>query len=539
MSNTEMEYVIGLDFGNFYSQPCLIMGIDPKTRRGGTVHDLTDPSSNIPYGIPTAFFYASNKFGGKPACGAQAIRSNPPANCLRYLKRDMMKNGQTNTATIDGRTFTYDEMIIAAAQHALRIAAAQLKMRFNIFTNKVALAYPASIGSDVKNHLVELIEQATFEVDGKEIKAQVVGTIAEPAAAALNYLAEEDSDAESTIIVYDFGAGTFDVSVVTAYPAGKQTANGDTYYYDVVYTDGLPDVGGREIDAATVALLSELIGSEAKNPQVAREIIREAENVKIGFTNSDYVQPQIVVDGVYMDEISREQFERKIEPIVRKTVDLVDKAFRQNPDLNIDMIVLTGGSSQMPIVRRMLQERFPAFRDKIRFHQPSKAIATGAARFGIVERDPGVDIGKKNTTTTTSTPASGPVVIRTIRDIGVRFFHGTEDKKGYITTYIPSGTPIPYASQWVTSTKLGESQHTRFCVFEATNSTPDVNEVQRDYAVACDRRHDHGRIRPKGYETKTRIVIDEKHLTYLEVVEPANTAMGVKTYSFSVEHLLQ
>ena len=56
-----MEHVIGFDLGNFFSQPCYIQGIDPKTRRGGILYDLVDPSSNTPYGIPTAFFYSEKR----------------------------------------------------------------------------------------------------------------------------------------------------------------------------------------------------------------------------------------------------------------------------------------------------------------------------------------------------------------------------------------------------------------------------------------------------------------------------------------------
>ena len=124
------EYVIGLDFGNFYTQPCIITGMDPKTKRGGIFRDLTDPSSNIPYGIPTAFFYAKNKFDGQPVCGAQAAKAVPPANCLRYLKRDMFKDNKPNSATIDGRTFTYDEMITATAQQDT-MAMVVIRLRFS------------------------------------------------------------------------------------------------------------------------------------------------------------------------------------------------------------------------------------------------------------------------------------------------------------------------------------------------------------------------------------------------------------------------
>ena len=532
MSTNEMEYVIGMDFGNFFCQPCTIVGADPITKRGGALHDLTDPSSNTPYGIPTAFFFAANKFDGNPVCGEQAVKAVPPANCLRYLKRDMMKNGQPNSTTIDGRTFTYDEMIVAAVQHALRIAADQMRKRFNIVTNKVALAYPASMSSDAKNHLVELVERATLP-DGRHF--EVVGTIAEPAAAALNYLAQDTTSTEErTVLVYDFGAGTFDVSIVAAYPDGRTRDDGSKYYYDVLFTDGIPDLGGAEIDNVLRQMMMQLAGDDAEDRRTAELIRISAEAVKRDLSSADVVQPQIMLTTGFMEPIHRADFEARIRDLIQRTVDMVANALRRNQDLQIDSIVLTGGSSQMPIVQRMLEEQLPAFRGKVVFHQPSKAIGAGAARYGVPEKNTGVTIGGSG-----CIPMSSAVVVRTIRDIGVRFYRNKKDNAGYIDTYVPSGTPIPFASPWLRATKLDASNYTRFRIYEANNSSPDVNAVDANYDLVCEYRHDHGRLRPADYPTLSRIVIDEKHMAHIEVQEPENASVGTKRQPFRVDKNLK
>jgi molecular chaperone DnaK (HSP70) len=535
------EYVIGLDFGNFYSQPCIITGIDPETKRGGIFRDLTDPSSNIPYGIPTAFFYAKNKNEGKPVCGVAAVKAVPPSNCYRYLKRDMFKNNEPNSVTIDGRTFTYDEMITQTAEHALRIAVSQLEKNFNTTTHKVSLAYPASISANAKIHLVARVEKARHP-DGKPFC--VVGTIAEPAAAALDEQAQSDSLEDRTVLVYDFGAGTFDVPIVSAYPRGRTRNDGSMYYYDVIYTDGYSDLGGAEADKVMIQMLMEMAGPDAKDPRTATLIRTSAEGIKRELTTAETYQPEIQLSSGYMDEVKRSDFEARIRPLIKKTVDMVADAMNRNSDLMIDRIVLTGGSSQMPIVRQMLEERFPAYRTRIGFHSPSKAISAGAARYGVPEPNPSFQVvGSNRTETGTGTGQNrvepSAVVVRTIRDIGVRFYQNLRDENGYISVYVPAGTPIPFTSEYTNSSKLGASEFSRFTVYEATKSSPDVNSVARDFRVVCDIRHNHGVERPKGFRNQTRIIIDDRHLANLEVRERDNPSSIAKQYPFSVEQLLE
>ena len=529
------QYAIGLDFGNYYSQPCIITGMNLETKKGGTVRDLSEPTPNHKYGIPNAFFYHKAKFGGKPICGEQAAKATPPSNCYRYLKRDMLdKNGAPNSVTIDGRTFSYDEMITAAAQYALRVAAAQLDKQFHITTNLVSLAYPASIGGNAKNHLVKLIEQATL-LDGQHFK--VVGTIAEPAAAALDYLAQDNTQKEQTILAYDFGAGTFDVSVVSVYPDGRKRADGSVYYYDIHCTDGYPNLGGSEIDKIMIQMLQEKAGADAKNPSVALAIRTSAEDVKLELSapSAEYVYPEIILEnGDYMGEIKRSDFEARIRPVIQKTVDLVEQTMKNPACPKIDRIVLTGGSSQIPLVKRMLQERFPAYRDKIGSHNPSKAIGAGAARYGTVESGPVPRFPKPDLIDNMDSRVKNTVVVRTIRDLGIRFFEDKNDKKGYVTIYVPSGTEIPFVSEVISYSKLGTSRKSRFSVFEATKSNPNLREPDRDFALVCNFDHDHEALRFKGYSNKSRIIIDEKHLFTLEVMDKGKAP---KRYPFKVKIL--
>lgn len=518
-----VEPIIGLDLGNYFLQPCYIQGFDPVTKRGGRLYDLVDPALNTPYGIPTAFFYSKTR---GVICGEQAVKAVPMANCVRYLKRDLFKDGKRNSKTIDGEVFTYDQMIVAAAQYGIRLAAKYLERELNVKTNKVSFAYPASMSSFEKNHLVALLQENVTLEDGRKI--EIVGTIAEPAAAALDYLACANVSKEETALVADLGAGTFDVSIVKVYPQGRKNLEGKLYYYDVKFTDGIEDLGGREFDEVIRNINIRNAGSDANEPYIAEQIRVSAEPIKreLTFEPSGVVQPQIMLrNGNFIKEITRTEFEKEAKPLVERILKMVEDTVNKNNDVTIDHMILTGGASQMPIIERMFKERFPKYKDKIKFHMPSKAIASGAARFGTQE----------HTGSTNNKNDKQTVVLRTIRDLGTSHYKDANDKKGFITTYIKAGTPIPFTSEWEESYKLGASERTRFGIYEANISFPDEQQVNRDYRLVHDHYHDHGQLRPVGYRLESRIVIDEKHLSYLEVREPDNPSAGTVRYKFDID----
>ena len=138
-------------------------------------------------------------------------------------------------------------------QHCIRRANKQLEARFLITTNLVSLSYPATYTCAQRQRLIELAEEATLE-DGT--KVEVFGTIAEPAAAALDYLAEfAKTDKDTTILTYDLGGGTFDLALVAAYPKGRKRQTGETYYYDIINARGISKLGGVEFDDVMYKLL--------------------------------------------------------------------------------------------------------------------------------------------------------------------------------------------------------------------------------------------------------------------------------------------
>lgn len=486
--------IIGLDFGNYNSFPCFISDLDEKTREGKDVHDLLPGGLND--GIPSVFFY-SKKVG--ILCGEKAVRgrAKPEEFRIRYLKRSIGK-----PLVLDGTELSYDQAITEVIQHCVRSANEILNNDFRMTTNLISLSYPTTYTFAQKQRLVELAEKATL-VDGRHIK--VYGTIKEPAAAALDYLAMKSKDKnEKTVLVYDLGGGTFDLALVSAYPEGRKDSDGDVYYYDILDTAGIQNLGGNEFDNVMYSMLLSKFDVPLKNSD--KEHLRiEAEERKKDLTSDDFTEAYITYDDEYINaSITREEFEKESKSLLMRTIDETVKILRKHSNHKPDVIILTGGASKMPMVQNQLKIALPEFSDKIIFFRPSKAIAYGAARFGVFEKDRSVS-----------------VINRVDRDIGVRFFNSREDKKGYLCTYIKAGTIYPCESKYVKSCTLFDPQrYVRFGVYEANKDDPNENEVERDYTEIMEVTLDHGKEVPKGTGSESILIIDKRGLLTIEARIP-------------------
>ena len=182
-----MAIVIGLDLGNFNSYPSYIADLTARrSRLGGRAVDLVPASEQ--QGVPSVFFYKE----GKPVLAGRAATTGaakPERNRIRYLKRSLGLPLEIDgkSVVIDGRTWTYDDAIREVAQSVLREAVRELQQLTSERTNLVSLAYPATYSCAQRERLIQIVQSATTE-DGTPF--QVVGTIMEPAAAALDYLAQ-------------------------------------------------------------------------------------------------------------------------------------------------------------------------------------------------------------------------------------------------------------------------------------------------------------------------------------------------------------
>ncbi len=485
--------VIGLDFGNYNSFPCYISDFNAETRIGGHVHDL------LPFGqsdgIPSVYFY-SKKIGELVGENAVRQRARPLNNRMRYLKRHLSQN---RLITEDGETYrvSADKAITMVIEHCVRSANKQLKEGYGVTTSDISLSYPATYTSAQRQRLIELAQNATLE-DGRKIK--VIGTIAEPAAAALDYLSEFEKESdETTALVYDLGGGTFDLAIVTAYPKGRKNSKGNTYYYDIVKTSGIANVGGVDFDKLLYNILVKKFGITPT--PVQKNVLRNtAERTKIELSSEEVSEPTLEMNGDYLEaRVTREEFEKASSALLMKTINAM-RDMINSYNGRIDYVLLTGGASQMPMVERQVKTSFPQYKDKIKIYRPNRAIAYGAARYGTVEEDRDLSNG--------SLPTGGMIQKRTEHDIGIRFYYSNSDRQ-YIDTYIPAGSPLPVESKFSRSTLREASSSSIFHVFEAKKNNPDKHKIDEDYTEIMSVKLEFGELLPKDSENETRLLLDK------------------------------
>ena len=374
-----MAYYIGIDFGNVNTFPSFIMDMNLQTRRGGTPLSLLPAETGYNAGIPTTYHVAMRAGRLVETLGLPASTASPAKNRRNLLKRRFQKS-----ETIDGHLVKYDEVITKMIEHIVRIANRTMQQNYRQTSNEIALAYPVEFTHAQMQHLINLAEKATLE-DGRHVK--VAGTIREPAAAALAYLGSiKTTKQDYSVLVYDLGGGTFDVASVSAHLQGN-VRNGSVEYYDVHGFDGA-QLGGAEFDEAMLRLF---ITKSRYTPTGNRYELwrREAENCKISLSDpqTNAVYPELFnADDEPLDvSITRAEYEGAIRPLVQKTVDLTVNLLKQPNIPQPDLILLTGGQSQTPLIQRMLAEALPAYKDKIIIYMPQQAISFGAARFGALE----------------------------------------------------------------------------------------------------------------------------------------------------------
>ena len=231
----------------------------------------------------------------------------------------------------------------------------------------------------------------------------------EPTAAAISYGFKPDSDDVKTILVYDFGGGTFDSALITA--AGNQFIEsgkaGDLW------------LGGDDIDDLIIQIVKKQVAEEeslddidgliAKMPPYQKvrflgDLKMAVEKAKIDL--STFTEAKIIPSTPLLDElgmaisinvtITRAQFEAMILPLVERTISICQEAIKYSdyPADMIDIILLVGGSSQIPLVQKKVREAFGA--EKVVIHpRPMYAVAEGAAivaaglteKVGTVSRD--------------------------------------------------------------------------------------------------------------------------------------------------------
>jgi molecular chaperone DnaK len=231
------------------------------------------------------------------------------------------------------------------------------------------------------------------------VAAQLAGLkvqklLAEPTAAAIAYGVDIIKTGDSkTVLIYDFGGGTFDLSILNIVDGQYMEAG----------TGGDRWLGGDDIDRKLQDLVLKKVASQYKISRINElienlsdkkrhlfegEIRIQTKNVKIELSSAKTAQ--ILIDNILEDEngdvidvevtITREEFEKLLVPFIDRSIDLIYSLLKEvGYDMSmIDNILLVGGTSCIPLVKQMLSDKFGASKIKVS-EKPMLAIAEGAA----------------------------------------------------------------------------------------------------------------------------------------------------------------
>ena len=220
--------------------------------------------------------------------------------------------------------------------------------------------------------------QATKDA-GRIAGLDVLRLVNEPTAAALAYGLDKQKD--GIIAVYDFGGGTFDISILKLHDG----------IFEVIATGGDTHLGGDDIDLLLTAVALDDIKGDlgidvTQNPEVIQQLRKAVIDAKIALSAADSTRITLTLpDGkLYAREITRQQYEQLIAPIIQRTAAPVKQALKDaqlTPD-QIDEVVMVGGSTRIPAVRALVTSLFDLEARGRKLHtslNPDEVVALGAA----------------------------------------------------------------------------------------------------------------------------------------------------------------
>ena len=355
------EKIIGIDLGTTNSCVAVLEGGSPEVITNAEGERVT-PSV-------VAFTETGERLVGRLA-RRQAITN--PKNTIASIKREMGTDYRVHISA-DGKTVDYTPEQISSM--ILQKMKADAETHLGGKVTKAVITVPAYFNDSQR--------QATKDA-GTIAGLEVMRIINEPTAAALAYGLEREH--EQTILVFDLGGGTFDVSILEI---------GDGVF-DVLATDGDTRLGGDDFDQRVIDwLVSEFrqdTGMDlTSDPSAMQRLKDAAESAKKELSsrmettiNLPYITADATGPKHLERKLSRAKFEGMIDDLLQRTISVVDATLREaGKDSNtIDQVVLVGGSTRIPKVQEMISSRIPG---KInREINPDEVVAAGAAIQGGV-----------------------------------------------------------------------------------------------------------------------------------------------------------
>ena len=285
---------------------------------------------------------------------------------VQFVKREIGKPN-ARTYEFDGKTYTPVEISTLVLKRLKQMVEEQ-----GGSVDDVVITCPAYFGLEERNATKKAGEMAGMNV---------LNLINEPTAAALSYCARQFQE-ERTILVYDLGGGTFDVTIVKMALVMNADGN-EVQKVTVVATGGNDELGGKDWDDKLFDFILQACCDEhGLTPDEidveTRQLIRSrVETTKKKLSNAESAKVKVNVNGAMTTiAINREDFESLTSDKVAQTMNYVEETLQNAGNVEIDMVLLVGGSTYMPMIRNAVEARFPG---KVQIHEPDRAVAMGAA----------------------------------------------------------------------------------------------------------------------------------------------------------------
>lgn len=350
-----MDYHVGIDLGTTYS--CLAY-----TDEAGNVRVMRNGEGDET--TPSAILFTSETdySVGKIAKGQALLY---PEGYVDFVKRRM---GTDYTWDIEGQQWNPQ----ALSSLILKKLINDFEAEQGVELKKAVVTVPAYFGASER--------QATVEA-GKLAGLEEVTIINEPVAASISYGIAKGATKQN-VLVYDLGGGTFDVTILSIEDNKFVTrgVGGDKY------------LGGKDWDEKlTELIINKILENDSVSmdeeelqcdPQIRTNLNLTSEDMKKSLTSMKVVRQAIQAGAhVIPVEISLEEFEECTSGLLNRTIDLMKETLEHSGMTanDIDMLVLVGGSSRMPQVRKAVEAAFPGM--NIQLFDPDQAVAKGASIF--------------------------------------------------------------------------------------------------------------------------------------------------------------
>ena len=285
---------------------------------------------------------------------------------VQFVKREIGKP-DNRVYEFDGKTYTPVEISALILTRLKNLVESQGGTIEN-----VVITVPAYFG---------LEERSATKQAGELAGLNVLSLINEPTAAALSYCARQFQE-DRTILVYDLGGGTFDVTVVQMTMTQNDSGN-DVQKINVLATGGDDRLGGKDWDDKLFDhILHACCDENGLTPadieaETRQDIRSKVEEAKRKLSKKQSTKVRIDVNGSRTEvAVKREDFESMTSDLVAKTMNFVEATLEKVPSAVIDTVLLVGGSTYMPMITEAVEKKFPG---KVQQHDPDQAVAKGAA----------------------------------------------------------------------------------------------------------------------------------------------------------------